>query len=66
MAHADLLAWNHGLRGVDAVHLAAADLWQDALGEAVTFATFDAQLWRAARDIGLLAYPKRLPAARRR
>lgn len=66
VSHADRLAWDHGLRGYDAVHLAAADLWQDALGEKITFAVFDAKLWKAARDIGLQAYPKRLPAGRRR
>ncbi|MGA2262050.1 MAG: type II toxin-antitoxin system VapC family toxin [Acidobacteriota bacterium] len=66
IAHADRLAWDHGLRGYGAVHLAAADLWQDALGEVVTFAVFDGKLWHAAREIGLLAYPKRLPAGRRR
>ena len=38
ITHADRLAWDHGLRGYDAVHLAAADLWQDALGEEVTLA----------------------------
>jgi predicted nucleic acid-binding protein len=67
IAYADLLAWNHGLRGYDAVHLAAADLWQDALGEKVTFAVFDRKLREAARDIGLLAFPNNplLPGRRR-
>jgi predicted nucleic acid-binding protein len=64
ISHADRLAWDHGLRGYDAVHLAAADLWQDALGEVVTFAVFDAKLWHAARKIGLIALPKRLHARR--
>ena len=66
MAHADRLAWDHGLRGYDAVHLAAADLWQVALGEEVTFAVLDAKLWYAARVIGLLAYPKGLSVGKRR
>jgi hypothetical protein len=66
VGHADRLAWEHGLRWYDAVHLAAADLWQDALGKTVTFAVFDRKLWHAARNIGLLAYPKSLPAGRRR
>ena len=66
IGHADRLAWEHGLRGYDAVHLAAADLWQDALGEQVTFAVFDRKLWQAARNIGLLSYPKSVSAGSRR
>jgi len=62
VARADTLAWSHGLRGYDAVHLAAASVWQDALGERVTMATFDRRLWSAARDVGLFAYPDDLPA----
>src|SRR5271169_4959907 len=40
LARAADLAWRHGLRGYDAVHLAAAQTWQDALGESVTLATY--------------------------
>ncbi|MCS6962424.1 MAG: type II toxin-antitoxin system VapC family toxin, partial [Thermoflexus sp.] len=40
VARADGLAGEYGLRGYDAVHLAAALLWQDAMGERVTLATF--------------------------
>ncbi|RPI51600.1 MAG: PIN domain-containing protein [Chloroflexi bacterium] len=61
VARADTLAWDHGLRGYDAVHLAAASVWQDALGERVTLATFDKRLWTAAGAIGLDAYPANLP-----
>jgi predicted nucleic acid-binding protein len=57
IAHADALAWNHGLRGYDAVHLAAASLWQETLGSPVTFAAFDAKLWSTAGEMGLLQYP---------
>jgi predicted nucleic acid-binding protein len=46
---ADFLAWGHHLRGYDAVHLASALLWQASLGEAVTLATFDQDLWAGAR-----------------
>ena len=60
--HAANLAWDHGLRGYDTVHLAAASAWQGALGERVTLATFDKQLWSAAESIGLEAYPPDLPA----
>jgi predicted nucleic acid-binding protein len=58
---ADLLAWELGLRGYDAVHLASALLWRDAMGEDVTFAAFDRRLWVAAGQRGLLHYPADLP-----
>ncbi|MBP7690646.1 MAG: type II toxin-antitoxin system VapC family toxin [Anaerolineales bacterium] len=56
-ARADGLAWQHGLRAYDAVHLAAALMWQEALGEPVTVATFDKQLWQAAGAAGLVVWP---------
>jgi len=62
VTRADTLAWEHGLRGYDAVHLAAASLWQDALGEQVTFSTFDRQLWETAKRVGLALHPADLPA----
>jgi predicted nucleic acid-binding protein len=62
IARADLLAWDHGLRGYDAVQLASALAWQDALGEAVTLATFDKHLWTVAQPVGLVRYPADLPA----
>ena len=62
VAQAGNLAWDHGLRRYDAVHLAAASAWQDALGERVTLATFDKHLWSAAEAVGLEAYPADLPA----
>jgi predicted nucleic acid-binding protein len=62
VAQAGNLAWDHGLRGYDAVHLAAASAWQGALGGRVTFATFDKHLWAAAESVGLEAYPADLPA----
>lgn len=54
---ADLLAWEHQLRGYDAVHLACALLWQESLAESVTLATFDQDLWIAARKAGLDVWP---------
>jgi len=54
------LAWQLGLRGYDAVQLAAAAGWQEALETPVTVATFDRQLWQAARQTGLLAFPEDL------
>ena len=62
VARADSLAWDHGLRGYDAVQLASALVWQDALGEQVTVATFDKDLWTVVESVGLVAYPADLPA----
>lgn len=56
-SRADTMAWTHGLRGYDAVQLATAVLWQEAIGATVTMATFDRQLWRAAEREALLPYP---------
>jgi predicted nucleic acid-binding protein len=61
VARADQLAWHYQLRGYDAVHLAAALHWQDALGVMVTVATFDLKLWQAAARAGVLTYPPDLP-----
>lgn len=60
VARADSLAWEHGLRAYDAVHLGAALIWQEALGEPVTVVTFDKQLWQAARATGLAIWPPQL------
>lgn len=62
IARADTLAWEHNLRGYDAVHLAAAILWQEAMGEQVTMATFDQTLWNVVEKIGLVPFPANLPA----
>jgi hypothetical protein len=63
VARANRLAWEHDLRGFGAVHLAAASLWQEAMGEPVTVATFDRRLWAAAeRSGGLVPFPADLPA----
>lgn len=64
ISRADTLAWEYGLRGYDAVHLASALLWQTTLHEAVTLATFDRQLWHATRQVGLVAWPEDLSAFR--
>ena len=60
-ARAARLAWEHGLRGYDAVQLAAALLWRESLGETIVMATYDRELWRAARASGLLPWPARIP-----
>ena len=53
------LAEEHGLRALDALHLATADSLQAALRDAVTFACFDEALNRAAeaRGLALLGCP---------
>ncbi|MBN1583849.1 MAG: type II toxin-antitoxin system VapC family toxin [Anaerolineae bacterium] len=57
LTQADTLAWEHGLRGYDAVHLATARFWQSSLGEPVTLATYDRQLWQAGEAVGLAVWP---------
>jgi predicted nucleic acid-binding protein len=60
VSRAETLAWDHGLRGYDAVHLAAALTWRDSVGRDVVLATFDRQLWEAAPEAGLQPWPERL------
>lgn len=63
VARAEGLAWEYGLRGYDAVQLAAALAWRESVGQDVVLATFDRQLWEAAPQVGLEAWPKQLPGA---
>jgi predicted nucleic acid-binding protein len=58
---AETLAWEHGLRGYDAVHLASALIWQESAGEEIVLATFDRELWNAAKQTGLTPWPDPLP-----
>lgn len=58
VARADALAWDHGLRGYDAVQLASALVWQDSIGQDVVLATFDQQLTRAGAAAGLCVWPE--------
>ena len=58
MARAETLAWDHGLRGYDAVQLAGALMCQESIGEDVVLATFDRQLWESAPRAGLRAWPE--------
>jgi len=53
------LAWERSLRAYDATHLAAALIWQE-LGESVTMATFDRELWEAANASGLEVWPQEI------
>jgi predicted nucleic acid-binding protein len=57
VARAASVAWQQGLRGYDAVHLASALQWQDAVGQPVTVATYDRELWRGVRTAGLVPWP---------
>ncbi len=58
IARAAALAWEKGLRGYDATHLAAALLWQEMLTEPVVMACFDRKLREAARSSGLAVWPE--------
>jgi predicted nucleic acid-binding protein len=58
VARADALACEHNLRGYDAVHLAAALNWQELLDLPVTIVTYDKELARAARALGMAVNPE--------
>ena len=60
MSRAEALAWDLALRGYDAVQLASALTWQEAVGAEVTLATFDRQLWEAGRNAGIRTWPEAL------
>jgi uncharacterized protein len=60
LVRADALAWDYGLRGYDAIHLAAALFWQETLRVPVTLATFDRELWQAGLAAGLAVWPASL------
>ena len=53
------LAWEHGLRGYDAIHLASALTWQDAIDTPITLATYDRELWSAAQKAGMDVWPQK-------
>ncbi len=58
---AETVAWDHGLRGYDALQLASALTWKEAVGEDVFLATYDHELWDAAEDAGLRRWPEKFP-----
>ena len=60
VSRAEALAWDFALRGDDAVQLASALTWQEAVGAEVTLATFDRQLWDAGRKAGVRIWPETL------
>jgi len=53
------LSPDSAVRGYDAVQLASALTWRDAVGREVVLATFDAQLWEAAPRAGVRAWPEK-------
>ena len=57
---AEGLAWEHGLRGYDAIQLASALTWRESVGEEIVLATFDRQLWDASERTGLKVWPEQL------
>jgi predicted nucleic acid-binding protein len=57
VGRADHLTSQYDLRGYDAVHLASATLWQEALGEDLHLATYDRLLAKAAQQSGLQIWP---------
>lgn len=60
-AQAASFAWTYGLRGYDAVHLASAVFWQTQSPFAILLATYDRELWEAARRVGLTCWPEEAP-----
>ncbi|MDW8075944.1 MAG: type II toxin-antitoxin system VapC family toxin [Bacteroidota bacterium] len=54
-------AERHSLRAYDAVHLASALLLRGNVGVPVVMATFDYELWKAARQRGMQVFPQSLP-----
>lgn len=61
MERAEAFAWDHALRGYDAVQLASALTMRESVGAEIVLATFDQQLWDAASRAGLKAWPDKLP-----
>lgn len=60
LTRAEELAWRHGLRAYDAVHLAAALVCEETisrLDESILFGCFDGELTVAASEEGLKTWP---------
>jgi len=58
--YASRLAWEHELRGYDATHFAAALRWQETLEMPIRLATFDRELWLAAKKGDMEVWPEGL------
>jgi len=63
VARAVTLAWDHALRGYDAVQLASALTWQESVGTEIVVATFAMQLWKAVRQAGMKVWPEHFTGA---
>jgi len=61
IGRASTLVWEQGLRGYDAVHLVSLLAWKDALGLDITLATFDVEIWEAAKRLNIDVIPENLP-----
>jgi len=61
MGRASTLVWEQGLRGYDAVHLASLLAWQEAVGLEIALATYDVELWEAAKRLNIHVIPEKLP-----
>ncbi len=61
VARAGELAFQHGLRGYDATHLAAALHWNNLLDAPITLVTFDRQLWDVGKTTGMTVWPTERP-----
>ena len=60
VSRAESLAWDYTLRGYDAIHLASALTWQERIEHQVVLATFDRELWEAAKGAGMAVWPEQL------
>ena len=60
VSRAEALARDFALRGYDAVQLASALTWQEAVGAEITLATFDRELWDAGKRAGVRIWPETL------
>ncbi len=58
VAQAARIAWQKGLRGYDAMHLACAVAWRDALQRPIMMVTYDRELWQGAQQEGFELFPQ--------
>ncbi len=58
IGRASQLSWDFGLRGYDSTHLASALFWQESLDMEIVLATYDRELWNAAKKSGIKIWPE--------
>ena len=51
------IAWRHGLRAHDSIHLASALAWKDVSADEVSFVCYDKNLSKVTRQEGLQVWP---------